>query len=595
MSQAMPTALPRWDLSNVYPDLESPAYQQDLDRFREETARLQSHLDAGDQDFTAHLSGAVQAANAALLTGRTLRAYLNSFVSTDSYNTLALRKLSEFEQLHVELQKQFTRLEAWIGRSADRLDQAIAQDPVLREHEFYLREASEQSRYLMSEAEETLAAELNLSGGNLWSKLQGAVVSQLNVPFAENGEEKQVPATTLINYRSHPDADVRRRAYETEMKAWEQVRNPLAAAMNGIKGTVITLDRRRGREDALHSAIDAARLDRKTLDVMLSVMRESFPMFRRYFRAKAAHLGKEKLAWYDLFAPVGKIQTEFSYAQARDFVLRHFEAFSPDLAVFAARAFDNNWIDAGPRDGKRAGAFCMAVPGVKESRVLSNFDGSLDQVFTLAHELGHAFHNDCMFAAGRTELQRSTPMTLAETASILCETIVVNAALKEAKDRQEELAILESSLNNASQVIVDIYSRFLFEKEVFGRRAKAELSAEELCEIMEWAQRETYGDGLDERYLHKYMWTWKPHYYSTGLSFYNFPYAFGLMFGISLYAIYLERGPAFVTDYRRLLSSTGMARPADLAAGFGIDLSKPDFWERSLQVVARQVDQYEGK
>ena len=200
-----------------------------------------------------------------------------------------------------------------------------------------------------------------------------------------------------------------------------------------------------------------------------------------------------------------------------------------------------------------------------------------------------------MFAAGRTELQRSTPMTLAETASILCETIVVNAALKEAKDRQEELAILESSLNNASQVIVDIYSRFLFEKEVFERRAKAELSAEELCEIMEWAQRETYGDGLDERYLHKYMWTWKPHYYSTGLSFYNFPYAFGLMFGIGLYAIYLERGPAFVTDYRRLLSSTGMARPADLAAGFGIDLSKPDFWERSLQVVARQVDQYEGK
>lgn len=234
----------------------------------------------------------------------------------------------------------------------------------------------------------------------------------------------------------------------------------------------------------------------------------------------------------------------------------------------------------------------MSVPGVRESRILCNFDGSLDQVMTMAHELGHGFHNYCMFQAGRTELQRRTPMTMAETASIMCETIVFNAIIQQVSDPMEELAILETSLTGDSQVIVDISSRFLFEKEVFEQREKAELSADELNEIMERAQKATYGDGLDERYLQKYMWTWKPHYYSTGLSFYNFPYAFGLLFGTGLYAIYQQRGDAFIADYKNLLSSTGMGTAAELAARFGIDIRQRKFWEDSLAVIEKKVDRY---
>jgi oligoendopeptidase F len=234
----------------------------------------------------------------------------------------------------------------------------------------------------------------------------------------------------------------------------------------------------------------------------------------------------------------------------------------------------------------------MGVPGVKESRVLCNFDGSLDQVSTIAHELGHAFHNQCAYQAGKTELQQDTPMTLAETASIMCETIVMEAVLAQTTDPQEELAVLETRLIGDAQVIVDIYSRYLFEKEVFERRAEAELSADELCEIMERAQKATYGDGLDENHLHKYMWTWKPHYYFAGLSFYNFPYSFGLLFGTGLYAIYQQRGEAFVEDYQNLLASTGEAPAADLAARFGIDIRSRKFWEDSLGVIARKIDRY---
>ena len=235
---------------------------------------------------------------------------------------------------------------------------------------------------------------------------------------------------------------------------------------------------------------------------------------------------------------MGETSTTYSFTDAQELILENFGKFSPDLQAFARRAFTHHWIDAEMRDGKRGGAFCMDVPGVGESRILCNFDGSLDTVFTLAHELGHGFHNDCAVQAGKTEIQKFTPMTLAETASIMCETIVSEAALQQVKNPQEELAILESQLIGDSQVIVDIYSRFLFEKEVFERREKSELSADELCEIMLKAQKATFGDGLDEKYLQKWMWTWKPHYYSAGLSFYNFPYAFGLLFATGLYAIY---------------------------------------------------------
>jgi len=412
------------------------------------------------------------------------------------------------------------------------------------------------------------------------------------VEFELDGKTQKLPMPALINLRSHPEEATRRRAYEAENKAWESVKETLAACLNGVKGETNVLFKKRGRKEVLHFAVDAARMDRKTLDAMLAAMKDSFPMFRTYFHAKAKKLGKEKLAWWDLFAPMGNTDKVYTYDEARDFILKNFDRFSPELCALAETAFNNRWIDAEQRDGKRGGAFCMSVPGVKESRILSNFDGSFDQVSTLAHELGHAFHNYCAFKAGKTELQRDNPMTLAETASIMCETIATEAVLSQTDDPQEQLAVLEAQLNNASQVIVDIYSRFLFEKEVLERRARAELSSDEINEIMERAQKETYGDGLDERYLQKFMWTWKPHYYSAGFPFYNFPYAFGLLFATGLYAIYQQRGADFVPDYMNLLASTGEDTAAKLAKRFGIDITKRKFWDDSLAIIGRRVERY---
>lgn len=594
-------APPRWDLSNIFPALDSPEFKKSLKKLSSQLDELEeffgekilsSNSETPVTELAKLADELITRFNESSELAEVIGVYIFSFISTDSFNQLAKKILSQFEQTEVRLQMLDVQAKQWVGSIANLLPEIIKLSSQAQAHKFFLEETAEQSRYLMSETEESLAAELSLSGANSWSKLQGTVTSQMKIKFELDGEIQELSSPALINLHSHPDVDVRRRAYEAEMAAWEAVKEPLAASLNGIKGTVNTLNKRRGREDAIHSSIDAARIDRKTLNAMMEAMKDSFPMFRRYYSAKAKRLGKKKLPWWDVFAPVGNSDKTYSYHEASEFILEQFGEFSPKLKNLAQRAFSENWIDAEQRVGKRGGAFCMGISAVKESRIMSNFDGTFDQLSTIAHELGHAFHNECIYSADKTPLQSDTPMTLAETASIMCETIVANAAIEKANDPDEELAILETSLLGSSQVIVDIYSRYLFEKEVFERRADAELSAEDFCEIMENAQKATYGDALDERYLHKYMWTWKPHYYSGGLSFYNYPYAFGLLFATGLYAIYQQRGDEFIPDYINLLASTGEGRAAELADRFGINIREKKFWEDSLKVIEKQVDRY---
>ena len=590
----------RWDFSNVYKSMGSKEFLNDwktlenmlsgAEKFFAENGikKTEKPVKAGPKlaDIVSH---AIEIFNAAYILFGTLNAFINSYYSTDSYDKFAAQKMSELEKLSVKLSNLDTAFCGFIGSIGKDLQKMIKLDKILLAHEFVLNETYDESRYMMSEAEERLASELSLSGGRAFSKLQGVVSSQLKAPVTIKGETVVMPIAKVRNLAYEAGEAVRKSGYEAELAAWESVREVMAASMNGVKGHTITLNVKRNREDALHSAIDMNRLDRKTLETMMNAIKGSFPMFRKYFKKKAARLGQRSLAWWNLFAPAGKMEKRYSYDEACELIVENFRTFSDELGDFARNAFKKNWIDVYPRDGKRGGAFCTNVPKVEESRILCNFDGSFEQVLTIAHELGHAYHNECL--KGLAPMQKSTPMALAETASIFCETIIINAALERAS-KEEKLAILETQLMGESQVIVDIYSRFLFEKEVFERREKSELSADELCEIMLKAQNETYGDGLDKKYLHKYMWALKPHYYSTGRAFYNFPYAFGQLFAIGLYKIFKTEGAKFVPKYKQLLRSTGLNRAAELTAKFGIDIQKPKFWKDSLKIIEAQVGQY---
>ncbi len=594
------TALPHWDMTVVYPSLESPEFATGFEEVIRQIDDLVQLFDAHDvgQRVAAPLDDGTVTTfeevtnqlNRLLERIETLNAYIAAFVTTDSRNSLAQAKASELQQRQVKVAQLGTRYAAWIG-SLD-LPALIERSTMAREHAFPLEQLQVQAQHLMSPQEEALAAELRPSGGSAWSRLQGDVSSQLEVPLEVEDEPRLLPMSAVRNLAHDPDRAVRRRAYEAELAAWERAALPLAAAMNGIKGEVNTLAARRGWASPLDAALFDSRIDRTTLDVMLGAAEEAFPTFRRYLRAKARVLGVSALAWYDLFAPVGEdaaAAKRWDFATGSAFIVDRFGAYSPKLAQFAERAFRERWIDAEPRPGKRDGAFCMSLRG-DESRILANYQSSYDAVSTLAHELGHGYHNLC--EAGLTPLQRETPMTLAETASIFCETIVREAAMAQT-DEQGQFAILEASLQNSCQIVVDIASRFRFEERVFGARRARNLAVEELNELMLGAQRETYGDGLDAEALHPYMWAVKSHYYSPGRSFYNYPYMFGLLFGLGLYAHYREEPEGFRRGYDDLLASTGRADAATLAARFGIDIQTRDFWRTSLDMIRLDVDRFE--
>jgi pepF/M3 family oligoendopeptidase len=596
-------------MTPIYPSLESSEFDQAFTGVVRQIDELGAFFDAehiggaegtgeetqaplADEQTTGKLERALDRLNATIQAYRTLSAYIGAFVTTNTRDALAQARYSELQRHSARLAQLTTRFTAWVGSL--EVEALIARSEMARAHAFALRKAKTSAAHLMSPSEEALYAELNLSGGAAWGKLHGNVTSQLSVPVEIDGEVRQTPMSVARTLAFEPDRELRRRAYEAELAGWERVSVPLAAALNSIKGQVNVVTARRGWATPLDAALFDAHIDRSALDAMLGAAHEYFPVFRRYLAAKARALDLEKLAWYDLFAPMGEGTRAWSYDDAREFIVEQFGTCAPRLSAFAARAFGESWIDAEPRPGKQDGAYCMWVQK-DESRVFANFKPAFGGMSTLAHELGHGYHN--MLLTERTMLQRDTPMTLAETASIFCETIVRNAALAEAEragDTRSQLEILEASLQGACQVVVDITSRFLLEQGVFEKRRGRELSVEELNALMLDAQRQTYGDGLDPALLHPYMWAMKPHYYSAGRSYYNFPYMFGLLFGLGLYARYRQEGARFTARYDDLLASTGLDDAATLAQRFGIDIRDGAFWRASLELIRADAGRFEA-
>ena len=570
---------PSWDLTSLFASLDAPELHAALADVKARIAALPTlpPTDATSYDAVTTML------NALLDDVRTVRAYPSLRTAADSRDEAAQALLSSLKLDMVKLSQFETRYVAWLG-TLD-IDALLETSEVARAHEFALRQAQVSAAHLMAPGEETLASDLSLSGRGAWARLHSDVTSQLEVTV----DGTALPMAAVRQRAMDASEAVRKSAYDAELAAWKTVATPLAAAMNAIKYETNVLAEKRGWSDALEVSCFGNHIDRATLDAMMAAADKSFPDFRRYLKAKARLLGTETLPWWNLFAPVGQSSREWSWPEAEAFVAENFDVYSKKLGDFAREAFEKKWIDAALRPGKRDGAFCAGVkPG--ESRLLQNFSPSFDAVGTLAHELGHAYHNRCL--EKRTFLQCNTPMTLAETASIFCQTIIQNAALAATTDSQERLALLDGAISDACQVVVDITSRFRFEQAVLAKRKERELSVDELCALMLDSQKQTYGDGLDAEALHPFMWAVKGHYY--GSTFYNFPYMFGLLFGLGLYAIYQKSPETFKEGYDELLSRTGMADAKTLAAGFGIDITQEAFWSASLAVVKQDIDAFEA-
>ena len=568
-----------WTLEDLYPSFESQEFKQDVEAYKALKGKFES-LTLEDS-----IEGITQVVKlleeSTVLTGR-LYNYIHLTLATDTTHEIATQVEVQLAGVSADLQATYAKVSKFLGM----IQTDITTDPFLAEYHYYFEEAKKDATHLLSDELEEVLAKMSISGGKAWSQLFDFMWS------SAQGEYKgEVVTLSEIRGKAYDsDAEVRKSAYEAELKMYDAIKEPIAFSLNHIKKEVLTTSQLRGFESPLAHTLEASRMSRETLDALLEAIREYLPNFRKYLRHKAALLGHENgLPFYDLFAPVGNSSRTFTVEESKDYLIENFKTFSADLAEMTEEFFDKHYIDFYPRKGKVGGAFCANLPMIKQSRVLTNFTGSLSDVVTLAHELGHAYHG--LHIENHRPLNQDYSMPVAETASTFNENIIMNTAIKEASD-EEKIALIESQLQDTTQIIVDIYSRYLFETAVFENREQSFMFSKDLEEMMLSAQKEAYGDGLDQSYLHPYMWACKPHYYSTGLSFYNFPYAFGGLFSKGLYAIYQEQPEGFVEKYQELLRATTVSSVEDTAKVLGVDVSTPEFWKKALAEVAESIEAF---
>ena len=574
-----------WDLSYLYDSFEDARFLADLAKWPELIDAQQALLDDASVGTQEKLERLVALDEEASAVSDRVYSFVSMTLATDANNGTAQQFSDKLSLIANKARLTGSAMTRFVG-SIGNLDEVIAESVQLQPVAFALREMAEEARHTIPAEIEPWILQMRLSGGAAFSQLRGKLESNQTVEM--NGQSYPLAAVRGMAYDGDPA--VRKAAYEAEIASYKRIELPMSYCLNSIKMEARTLAKVKGYDSVLDMTLASSRMDRETLEAMITAIREYLPHFRRYLRAKAKYLGYEGgLPFYDLFAPVGKASRAYTIEEAREVLLREMGKFTPKMAEFIDNAFEQRWIDVFPREGKRGGAFCSSMHEYDRSLVLTNFQGSFSDISTIAHELGHAWHNRCL--AGLPYMMTNTPMPLAETASIFNETMLAHQVLKNATE-EEQFTLLESSLMESTQTCVDILSRYLFETEVIDTRADHAMTVDELKDCMLRAQDATYGDGLDKEIRHPYMWACKSHYYSSGLNFYNFPYAFGELFGKGVFAQYLKEGETFLPKYCQLLRSCGSASIADVAASVGIDVRDPAFWRASLEVIRGEIDRF---
>ncbi len=574
-----------WDLTVFYKDFDDPEFKDDLARLPKEIDAFTAAIAAPAEDEVKKLVSLVHQEEALSNLFERLSLMIELTLSVDANNKAANAAMAPLMRAVMGSSLASNAFSRYLA-SLENLDAIIDADDELKARAFALREAAEDAKHQLPEALEKPVLKMQLSGGEAFSQLRDKLDATLLVDY----DGKQIPLSAVRALAYDGDADTRRRAYEAELASYKKIELPMSFCLNNLKAEGETMAALKGYKGVLDMALAHSRMDEKTLEAMWTAIREALPELREYFKAKGRLLGHENgLPFYDLFAPVGQSTRTYTVEEARALLLDLFGKFCPEMGEMMRTAFDEGWIDMYPREGKSGGAFCSGYYAKNISRVMTNFAGSASDVSTLAHELGHAFNNRMLHH--KPIMMTETPMPLAETASTFNETLLISQLLKTATP-EEELTLLDSCLTEQTQTMVDIYSRFLFEQKVVAAQADHALDVDELKETMLWAQEQSYGDGLDPEYRHPYMWACKSHYYSTGVHFYNFPYAFGGLFARGLYARYEKEGEAFVPVYCDLLSRFGSDTIVNVTASVGIDVTTPDFWREAVESVLVQVRRF---
>ncbi len=592
------TTPPRWDLTTIFSSLDGRDYEDACQKCSTDIAFLASHATEvssfiNTEDATKWLEKYFATANDCASLLGSLSSYTYCIYSTDTNNTQAINALNAVEEIGIQFEQIQLAFREVLAKNVEIIKQVCNESEKFKNYAYILDEEVFFQTKQMTPELEKLAADMSRTGGGAWSRLQQQIISNLVHP--KSGKT----FNEIRNDAYSAKDDERKIAYEHEIELLKSVEIPIAAALNCIKGETITLNKRVNWETGLEKSCRQSRVSKKTLDALIGAIEDSLPLWREYLQVKAQLLNKEKLDFCDLFAPLAEnpqtdsvspssssaVSRVWSYDDAKAYIIEKFSSFSNELGDFAKYAFDNNWIDAEIRKGKTGGAYCTDFPYHKQTRVLSNFSGSFSDITTLAHELGHAYHQYCVQDLDNALIHY--PMTLAETASNFCETIIQKDVMQNATGF-DKVSMTEMRLQDSCQVLVDILSRFYFERSVFEKREEGELSASDFCALMLDAQEKTYGSGLNQK--HEYMWAVKGHYYSPELDFYNFPYAFGLLFSAGLYSRYLQEGSRFAQTYKSLLEDTGRLSCEEVCKKAGFDIETREFWKSGIDLFKADLD-----
>lgn len=592
-----------WDLDSVMPNPATPEFAQILEKFRQELNDLAETSDqlpapaaradvaAGWKDFLATFDRLEAQAG-------DLNSFLGCHAAGDASNKTFRQLEAALSALEPLRERIYTNVEfALRGASAAEFQNFLAAQAELKRIEFFLEQRRKNAALRLPKAEELLAADLAVDGIHAWGRLYDRLSGDLRIKVMERGEvvEKSPSQIRLDS----PERTVRQNNFFAADKAWKSIADTCADALNHIAGTRLTLYGRLGCQDHLDLPLHRNRMTRETLNAMWSAVTARKACLRKFLDRKAKLLGLEKLTWYDATAPLpggdAGETSEINYDDGADLVVKTFSAFSPDLGDFAKHSFDSRWVEAENRSGKRQGAFCTGIPSRGQSRVFMTFTNSFDNVSTLAHELGHAYHSWVL--KDEPLFLQDYPMNLAETASTFAEAVLAEHRLRTANTKHEKLSILEHMLSDAVAYLMNIHARFLFESQFYVERREGELTAARLSELMLEAQKEAYQNTLADDGWYPDFWVSKLHFYISGLPFYNFPYTFGYLLSNGLFALASEGSGKtsgdFPARYRKLLIATGCQETeAALQSTFGYDLRKPDFWNKSLDVVERRVGEF---
>lgn len=588
-----------WDLSAFFESLGSEAYLACLHDLERRAASLRDR---------ARVLGPLESARLAAWTQLLLdleeasarMGHLATYVccrrAEDTRDEEAGEAGSRLDRLQAAFRQVEIPLEAALKVASTADFEALLAEPELQSAAWSLRRMRERSRLTMEAPMESLLADLEVTGFQSWERLYENLAGSLEfeIPGPE-GNLLRIPMSLKTSMLEDPDPEVRRAVMEGSNRAWSQVADVAAACLNCVAGHRLTVQGRRGVGHFLDEAVFDSCLGRGTLEALLEAIRSRWEVPRRYLQAKARLLGGERLGFEDLAAPLPLPEPEgVSWAGGCSQILEAFGRFDPELGAFARMALEQGWIESEPRSGKAPGGFCISSIPLGQSRIFMTFQGRMGDLSTLAHELGHAWHE--WVVRDLRPWTRDYPMTLAETASTFAEQLLGDFLLGEpaAEDRRKAV-LLDRRLEEAATYLLNIPMRFLFEERLHEERARGELTVSRLKSLMARVQEEVYGPVLDPNRTDPWFWASKGHFYITSTSFYNFPYAFGYLFSLGVYARARREGPAFLPRYRELLRRTGSDSCEGVAREvLGVNLEEPDFWLESLELVQGDLERFEA-